>query len=105
MRKISLTFLFLAMALVGTACGWDKVEPGNVGILVDKGTGTITPIYETKWRWLGWYEELIEWPVGQQAYVMERGDSVGQIKGGTTPSSAELPIHRTYVLMLKQIGV
>lgn len=60
---------------------WDRVDPGNIGILVDYGDGSIDPVTETKWIWIGRYQKLVEWPAGQQSYVMERGDSVGQIKG------------------------
>lgn len=60
---------------------YKRVEPGNVGILVDYSSGHIEPIYEARWQWVGRYQNLVQWPTGQQVYVMERGDSTGQIKG------------------------
>jgi regulator of protease activity HflC (stomatin/prohibitin superfamily) len=82
-KLIALVFV-LVLALVGAVyylTSWGRVDPGNVGILVDYSNGHIDPITETKWIWVGRYQKLIQWPAGQQVYVMERGDQTGQIKG------------------------
>ena len=60
---------------------WERLEPGFVGILVDNGTGTVRKIDRPGWVWVGRYQQLVEWPIGDQEYVMEKGDGVGQIAG------------------------
>ena len=80
-KKFTVILMILAMSVLGGACGWDQVDPGNVGILIDKGDGTVTPIYETKWMFLGWYQTLVEWPLGNQVYIMDKGGPTGQIAG------------------------
>lgn len=80
-RVLSIVLLCLASLIMGSACGWDRVEPGYVGILVDSGIGSTTPITATKWEFYGNYQTLVKWPIGQQVYVMDRSGSTGQIEG------------------------
>ena len=74
--------LFIAIFVGGYIwTSYDRVDPGNIGILVDYGDGSIEPITETKWMWVGRYQKLIEWNAGQQVYVMDVGGSSGQLEG------------------------
>lgn len=75
---------------------WDRVDPGNVGILVDYGDGSIEPVTDVGWKWIGRYQKLVEYNAQEQTYVMDRGDE-GQIKGDdstlcTTGDSQQLKI-------------
>lgn len=59
---------------------FDRVDPGNIGILVDYGDGSIDAVTETKWIWIGRYQKLIEYNAQEQNLIMDIG-SEGQIKG------------------------
>lgn len=75
--------IVVALALIVGVYVWtsyERVDPGNIGILVDYGDGSIEPITETKWMWVGRYQKLLEYNAQEQTYVMDQGEE-GQVKG------------------------
>ena len=82
MGKLIAVLVFI-IALAAGAYYWtsfDRVDPGNVGILVDYGDGSIDPVTETRLIWIGRYQKLVEYPAGEQTLVMDVG-SEGKVKG------------------------
>jgi regulator of protease activity HflC (stomatin/prohibitin superfamily) len=75
---------------------WEKVDPGNVGLLVDYGDGSIELITETRWQWIGRYQKLLEYSTQEQTLIMDMGGE-GQVKGDdstmcTTADSQQIKI-------------
>ncbi len=80
-KAIGIIVLVIALAAgVWVWSSYEKVDPGNIGLLVDYGDGSIEPITETKWMWIGRYQRLLEYNAQEQTYVMDIGNE-GQVKG------------------------
>lgn len=61
---------------------WDRVEPGNVGVLINFRTGEISPVPPAQWVWLDWRNErLIEYPASERSLIMVTKSDEGQVKG------------------------
>ena len=60
---------------------WDRVEPGNVGVLINFRTGEIRSIPPAQWVWLDWRNErLVEYPASERSLIMVAKPDEGQVK-------------------------
>ena len=60
---------------------WDRVEPGNVGVLINFRTGEIRSVPPAQWVWLDWRNErLVEYPASERSLIMVAKPDEGQVK-------------------------
>jgi regulator of protease activity HflC (stomatin/prohibitin superfamily) len=81
------TLVLLSIGFVSLLAGvwywaqWDRVEPGNVGVLINFRTGEIRSIPAATWVWLDWRNErLIEYPASERSLIMVAKPDEGQVK-------------------------
>ena len=77
MKKIFSLFAVAALSIGLAGCG-DFVEPGNVGIKVDKygsDKGVQTQVLTTGWYWTGFTSTIYEFPTFEQTYSFDAADS------------------------------
>lgn len=60
---------------------WDRVDPGDIGILVHYDTGKIEPVTSTQWIWITRYSKLFKYSGKEQTYIMDDNPAEGQMKG------------------------
>ena len=69
LKKFVLLMLLVTMALGVTACGWSQVDPGHVGIKVNKfggDKGVEEKELTNGWYWTGFTYRIYEFPIYQQ---------------------------------------
>lgn len=74
-----------ALAIMGTFL--KRLDPGNVGVMVDYGAGTttgqpsISSVQTGQFVWVGPLQRLAEYPIAQQTLSMVRREEAGQVAG------------------------
>ena len=81
MKKFMLFMMIALVALGVTGCGWSSIDPGHVGVKVNKmggDKGVEDKILENGWYWTGVTYQIYEYPVFQQNLQWSKSSTEGK---------------------------